>query len=88
MSKVRRRPRVGDIVRHRGTGNYFDFGGHYGIVQTIRRHGRGDKIPIGVEWDLIPHTTVWHYGHSLHGILIGVRAHSGWYVAPEDVEVV
>ena len=76
-----RKPRPGDIVRHKGTGYYPGLGGHYGLVQEAR-------VTLGVEWDTdTPHGH--STGHDLGDVLLPPpRDLSGWYVAPEDVEVV
>ena len=78
--------RPGDLVRHRGTGDYPYLEGHYGIVQVA--HGT-----FGVEWDTERPAKSWKtggrgYGHDIDDDLhmTGARAHCGWYVAAEDVE--
>lgn len=78
------KPCPGDLVRHRGTGYYLEFKGHYGIVQ---RTWLGFTLAIGVEWDAVPDSERWtRSGHALDGLLPRGRHRCGWYVAAEDVE--
>ena len=75
--------RPGDIVRHRGTGNYPDLRGHYGIVQQV-------GWDLGVEWDrspAYPKRGRTLQGHALGGMLSYGRHRCGWYVAADDVEM-
>ena len=82
---LRRTIKPGDIVRHRGTGDYPEFKEQYGLVQINQKFGEGDKIPLGVEWDEIPFGE--GLGDNLSGFLPFPRDICGWYVSPDDVEV-